>query len=69
MAELRNAGRRENKTLDYWPLLRPALRGACGVRFGILPAQSGFRRNDDLIRDGGVHRWCAAMACAKPAKS
>jgi hypothetical protein len=26
---------------DYSPLLRPALRAAFGVRFGILPAQSG----------------------------
>ena len=37
------------KTLDYAPLLRRALRaiGFADVRFGILPAQSRFRGNDD----------------------
>ena len=35
--------------MDYSPLLRAALRAirlAANVRFGILPSQSGFRRND-----------------------
>src|SRR3954463_2569183 len=37
--------------MDYSPLLRAALRAirlAANVRFGILPSQSGFRRNDEL---------------------
>jgi hypothetical protein len=36
--------------MDYSPLLRAALRAirlSANVRFGILPSQSGFRRNDD----------------------
>jgi hypothetical protein len=35
--------------MDDRPLLRPALRaiGYADVRSGILPSQSGFRRNDD----------------------
>jgi hypothetical protein len=35
--------------MDYTPLLRPALRaiGCAGVRSGVLPPQSGLRRNDE----------------------
>jgi len=33
------------KTLDYTLLLQRALRASCAVRSGILPPQSGFRRN------------------------
>jgi len=32
--------------LDYAPLLRRARWASFAVRFGILPSQSGFRRND-----------------------
>jgi hypothetical protein len=35
---------RKSKELDYAPLLPRALRA---IRFGILPSQSGFRRNDE----------------------
>jgi hypothetical protein len=35
--------------LDYTPLLRRALWAGCAVRSGILPPQSGFRRDDDLV--------------------
>jgi len=40
---------RKSKELDYAPLLRRALRAIrfANVRFGILPSQSGFRRNDE----------------------
>jgi len=37
------------KTLDYAPLLRRALRASFAVRFGNLPPQSGFRRNDEQL--------------------
>ncbi|HEX7325601.1 MAG TPA: hypothetical protein VF292_09655 [Rhodanobacteraceae bacterium] len=35
--------------MDYPPLLRRALRaiGFADVRFGIVPSQSGLRRNDE----------------------
>jgi len=38
--------------MDYTPLLRRALRAIrfANVRFGILPAQSRFRGNDDNKR-------------------
>jgi hypothetical protein len=39
------------KSLGYAPLLRRALRaiGLADVRSGILPPQSGFRRNDEKM--------------------
>jgi 2-dehydro-3-deoxyphosphooctonate aldolase (KDO 8-P synthase) len=38
----------ETKALDCTPLLRRALRASFAVRSGILPSQSGFRRNDGV---------------------
>ena len=42
------------KSLDYRPLLRPALRaiGFADVRSGILPPQSRLRENDGLKISG-----------------
>jgi hypothetical protein len=58
---LRSASNK-GKELDYTRLLSRALRAirCANVRFGILPSQSGFRRNDD--KKGSAEGTFAAQA-------
>ncbi|HSJ41765.1 MAG TPA: hypothetical protein VK955_12025, partial [Xanthobacteraceae bacterium] len=47
---------KKGKELDYTRLLSRALRAirSANVRFGILPPQSGLRRNDELVVKGRI---------------